>query len=271
VIPTKKRVPLYHVEDDEDWQIIIKEIVEGSTDLDYVPLDGTIGQVASTLKAKSGPGVALFDLRLGRPQSEFNTIVELSRLVNSLNRRNIDVYVLSGFLPEFAKPKLIDYGIAENHIFNKGTEFNRKREKFIGLLNSSVARLNDIPDSSDTKPNYHMPVCEIEAQLDAYPTGEYISMDSIKDHELRVLIRTLNIENNTNIVGAELRVSVFGDSFIASPQNFSLRVPKSGDTNSAISQIRINPTSATGAQRLLLHFYHNNHLIQQLAFDCQIP
>jgi hypothetical protein len=270
VFAAEKKIPLYHIEDDEDWQSIIEDIADHSTSLVYTPIEGSIRQIVTRLKSISGPGIAIFDLRLEGVQSEFRTIVELSNLAEIFSRRNIDLIVLSGYLPEFGRPNLLRYGVPEDRIFNKGNEFNAKRENFIRLLKDSEVRLKGLPSTTNGNHAYRAPICEIEAQLDAHTDGKQLFLDTDKEYQLKVLAKTLDSEISLDVIGKELKVFIFGDSFIASPQNFTLTVSKPGETSFSISKIQINPSTPTDIQRLLILIYHNNYLIQQLAFDCQI-
>lgn len=270
VFEVEKEIPLYHIEDDEDWQSIIEEITNHSTHLVYTPIVGSIRHIVAKLKSISGPGIAVFDLRLEGRQSELRTIVELSNLAETLNRRSIDLFVLSGYLPEFGKLNLLRYGVLDDHIFNKGNEFNVKRENFIRLLKASEEKLRAMPNANNGNHTYRVPLCEIEVQLDAQSDSEQVFLSPDKEYELKVLIKTLDDDAAINVVGRELRVFLFGDSFIVFPQNFILQIPEPGETRFSTCKININPVSPTGAQRLLILIYHNNYPIQQLTFDCQI-
>jgi len=180
------------------------------------------------------------------------------------------LFVLSAHLPEFGRPNLLRYGIPEDHIFNKGNEFNVKRENFIRMLKASEVRLKGLPITNNGNHTSRTPICEIEAQLDAYAGDKQLYLDVEKEYELKVLIKTIDSEISLDIVGKELKVFILGDSFVASPQTFTLSVPKPGETNFLTSKIRTKIIASTDIQRLLILFYHGNNLIQQLAFDCQI-
>jgi len=266
----EKKIPLYHVEDEDDWQSVVELAVKSSTKLEYIPLESNVRQLITEFRTVPGPGIAIFDLRLEGLQSELHTIVELPRLIKTLNHRKFDVFILSGHLPEFGRPKLLECGIPDNHIFNKGAEFNRRRNEFIKLLQNSELKLKGI-NTEDFKNNgYNVlpPICEIEVQVAGInETNDRIHIKADQECELKILVKSFTDAQQIPINNRELQVFVYGNSFLASPKNMTLVIPEPGEIEYKTCKLRVNKNYLQSTPRALILIYHSNHLIQQFAID----
>jgi len=272
-LPAEKKIPLYHVEDEDDWQSVVEHIVKSSTNLKYIPLESSIRQLNTDFRIAPGPGIAVFDLRLEGVQSELHTIVELSRVIKGLHRRNFDVFVLSGYLPEFGRPKLRQYGIPNNHIFNKGSEFDQRRSEFVRLLQASESKLRGVAtEESRNNGSVHLPpICEVEVQLtgiDEINSRIHIGVD--QECELKILVRSFADVQQIPIANRDLQVIIYGDSFIVSPKSTTLHIPNPGEIEYKICNLRFNRNISHSAPRAIILVYHGNHLIQQFSIDFQI-
>lgn len=273
MLTVEKKVPLYHVEDEDDWQSVVEHAVKNSTNLEYIHVESSIRQLATEFRTVHGPGIAIFDLRLEGIQSELHTIVELPRLMKALNRRNFEVFILSGHLPEFGKPKLIECGIPSNHIFNKGAEFNRRRNEFIRLLQNSESRLKgiEIEDFKNNRFDDFSPIGEIEVQLNGVSESNgRIQIKVDQEYELKILAKSFFNAQKKLKEDTELQVFIYGSSFHAVPKSTTLVIPDLGDINYKTSKLRINRNVLYSDPRLLILIYHANHLIRQFTFDFEI-
>ena len=113
------RVTLYHVEDNPDWREKIEHLVQDLDEMEYVGLEGPIDGDLEVISASAGPAIAIFDLRLGGVESEYLTLLRIMASVNVLQRLNIEVFILTGFLSKGVAPVLVNQGIREDHIFVK--------------------------------------------------------------------------------------------------------------------------------------------------------
>lgn len=273
MLTEEKKVPLYHIEDEDDWQSVVELAVKSSTNLEYIHLESSIRQLATELRTVHGPGIAIFDLRLEGIQSELHTIVELPRLMKALNRRNFEVFILSGHLPEFGKPKLLECGIPGNHIFNKGAEFNKRRNEFVRLLQNSEARLKGVvaEDFENSGLGDFSPICDIEVQINGVSESNgRIQIKADQEYELKILTRSFSNTQQKPKNAMELQVFIYGSSFYAVPKSTTLSIPDLGDIDYKTSKLRINRNILFSTPRLLILIYHANHLVRQFTFDFEI-
>ena len=273
MLPAEKKISLYHVEDEDDWQSVVESVVKSSTTLEYIPLESNIRQLVTEFRIAPGPGIAVFDLRLEGVQSELHTIVELSRVIKTLNHRKFDVFVLSGHLPEFGRPKLLEYGIPNSHIFNKGTEFDRRRNEFIRLLQSSESKLRgvNVEESRNNGHNHLPPICEVEVQLTGVDeANSRVLLGVDQECELKILVKSFPDAQQVPITNRDLQIVFYGDSFLVSPKSTTLHIPDPGEIEYKICKFRFNKHTSHNIPRAIILIYHANHLIQQFTIDFQI-
>ena len=138
-VPPKFSYHVYHFEDEVDWSDIVRDLIKRNLgELDYVYIKSEDTNLRNILNAED-PGIVICDLRIGEPFTEFQTAIKLGDLVPSLLSRGFEVFVLSGFLHDNVKSRLLHAGIPEDHIFEKGRYFSR--QNFILSLKKAGQRL----------------------------------------------------------------------------------------------------------------------------------
>ena len=144
---------LIHIEDDEDWRDIIGQLVTLSTDLEYIPISLNLADTVVQLKKINGPSIVVMDLRLEGRQSEYQTIVETLDLLPVFQEKGVDIFFLSGHLPQVGRSVLRQRGIPDEHIFEKG---RFEREEFVRAIKNIEQRMQQLRGEKISKEGYKM-------------------------------------------------------------------------------------------------------------------
>lgn len=148
-------IPIYHIEDDEDWQEIVGKIVTRLpfNYVEYVPLKQSFEKSLREITNSGIPGIVVLDLRLDEPLSEYLTVVELHQVKSLLNSHLIEIIILSGYIGSAARYLLVESGIPNDHIFGKGSEFIKERDNFIEILKNLITQVKEGTPNNNRKSN----------------------------------------------------------------------------------------------------------------------
>jgi hypothetical protein len=276
---TLTQIPVIHIEDEPDWVDIIQSIINRNFDyFDYrcmnIPVDEAINRLSKT----SGPAIILWDLRLSGQHSEIQTTLQLSEIINSFNERCLETFVLSGFLHERMKYALLESGIPENHIFEKGRKFSR--QEFVDNLKLAEDRLrgyNPCSEASDFSvegvvPDNSETVCEITSRFLGFEEHEEpLLMKPDKIYEFSVSLTSLfnpgaddDLRNNSFDIGFYCPAAKISQSSL----KFKLPPFRKVLTHTINVSFVHDPDFAN--RNFFVLVYHNNALIQSAVFHLKI-
>lgn len=280
-LTTTKKIPLYHIEEEPDWIGIVERIItNNSDDLDYRYIDDTFENVISLLAREKGPGILLWDLRLGQHFSEYQTVLGLIQELPSFQDKCFSVFILSGYLHDNARSRLLSAGIPDEHIFEKGRNFSRN--DFIENLKLAEEQLRPCikgpKDEVTISPavtkfeNNQADICELTVRLVGFEEDEEpLKLINGKTYSLRVSITSLpDIVDFPDLIGKRLDLNCFCPGSRIESAQTSITIPPLGKKISKTIKVVFDYESKNIHRSIYLMAYHQNHLLQSVFFSIKV-
>jgi hypothetical protein len=271
------QIPVFHIEDEPDWMELIQNIVNKYINyFEYVYINASFDAAVDKLSLTPGPAIVLWDLRLNDQYSEYQTPISLAQILPMLADHCFENFVLSGFLHETTKLKLVQSGIPENHIFEKGRRFSK--DEFLNNLlvaNNRIRELNPCNDEIGQVGDeviFSEEVCEITTKFVGFEDqDEPLLMKPNKKYELRLSMRSLletRFGNRRDNISFD--VAFYCSATEITPSYININLPDQRNSNTQSIDIVFNFDLEHINRNFYILVYHNNALLQSAVFSLKI-
>ena len=265
---TKPKV--VHIEDEPDWIEIIRTLIEQETDLEYQPFSGSIKDAIRFLRTVDYPVIAIFDLRLVEQFSEFDSIEQLSSNIDRLINNDVEILILSGYLPKVALPILREAGIPQEHVFFKEGDFGSDLNKAVLDAQEKQQRILHFKSQVAKDLSNDSPVCDVSLDFSDFKGSEdYLIAQSKSENLIRIRIEPQ--EFGEVFQHRLLHFSVYCLDCSVTPESLIVAIPGLQQT-SRILQFHLtpDPTKDKRFRTIFITIYYNNHLLRKFEIPLRI-
>ena len=258
---------LVHVEDEKSWRMLVRTSVEAVGNFNLTQFTELEEDALHHIRMMRSQDIVILDLALPNNQETHETIAKILSIAPDLLQRGIYIFIYSAYYTEW-KEKLEVYGINEKYLFSKGTELDR--EKF----ENTLREIHEEPISSPEVKKGGA-VCNIYTYFGDKSTADQTPQIPARTPQtLTVEITgTMTQEESSIISGKHVRVNVIsetgkvkiqGESDLAHSQSHILTVPPPDKSSSINFEVEFSRESAGKTEKILILFYHNNHLMRKV-------
>lgn len=143
-----QKVDFIHIEDLDEWQNIVRMLIEGEFAFHNFISVATIEDAIRVLRKK--PTIIIVDFQLNDKSNDFEGLHWLIDNAPQAIQNNTEVIVLSAHTSPAITSVLVSRGVREDQIFDKRTKFE---EQFLQAISKAISRLSEQQLSSDIPTN----------------------------------------------------------------------------------------------------------------------
>lgn len=257
---------LVHVEDEFSWRMLVKTSVEAVGNFNLTQFTELEEDALHQIRMMRSRDVVILDLALPNNQETHETVAKILSIAPDLLQRGIYIFIYSAYYPQW-KDELERYGIEEKYLFSKGIELDRKK------LENTLREIPKEPKRSRAVTTGGA-VCNIFTYFGDRSTADDVpSLSPGLSHALTVeLVGTMTEEESSHISGKHVRVNIISESGVIRgesgklhSQSHILTVPEPNKSHKISFDVEFPQESVNTTEKILILFYHNNHLMRKIT------